>query len=119
MKEKVLLWIPRILAILAILFTMLFSIDAFDGNEPITKKLIGFLIHNVPAFLLMIALWISWKHELIGGLLFIGLSIAGSIFFGAFTGNPASLVVMGPFLVIGILFIVYHILFTSKPTKNE
>lgn len=111
MKEKILYWTPRIITILAILFMGMFSLDVFGGNEPLTKKLLGFLIHNIPVLILIGVLIIAWKREIIGGVLFIVAFIAASIFFRSFKGNPGSLVVILPFLITGILFILHHVVY--------
>jgi hypothetical protein len=111
MVSRLLYWIPRVFTILAIIFMMMFSLDAFEGNESFGKKTIGFLIHNIPVFLLIIILVIAWKRELIGGVLFILAFIAGGIFFKSFSGNAASLIVIGPFFVTGCLFILHYIFY--------
>jgi len=111
MAERLLYWIPRVFTILAILFMMMFSFDAFEGNEPLGKKIIGLLIHNIPVLILIIILAIAWKRELIGGFLFILAFIAGGIFFKSFSGNAASLIVIGPFFVTGCLFILHYIFY--------
>lgn len=117
MKEKVLYWVPRIFTIIAILFMLMFSFDSFEGESPLSDKLLGFLINNVPVLILFVVLIIAWKNELAGGLLFIAAFIAGAIFFKSFTGNPASLVVIVPFLITGIMFIIYHLLYGKKTIK--
>jgi len=114
MAAKLFCWIPRILAIVSILFMAMFSMDAFEGNESLGKKLLGFLIHNIPVLIIAGALIIAWKRELIGGILFVLMFVAMAIFFHSFTGNPASLVVISPFLISGILFIVQGIWFKSN-----
>ncbi|MBK7713068.1 MAG: hypothetical protein IPN67_06265 [Bacteroidales bacterium] len=114
MKEKLLYWIPRILTILAILFMIMFSLDVFGGNEPVGRQLLGFLMHNIPAFILTAILFVAWKWEVTGGVLFIVAAIAGSFFFRAFSGNPASLIVMIPFCIVGILFILHHSLLNKS-----
>jgi hypothetical protein len=111
MKEKILYWIPRVLTILAILFIMMFSIDVFEGDEPLGRKLLGFLIHNIPAFILTAILIISWRWEIIGGVVFILSAIAGSTIFFTHTHKAGSIIVMIPFLIVGILFILHHILY--------
>jgi hypothetical protein len=108
MKKSFLFWIPRIISILAILFVLMFSFDVFGGNEPITKKLLDFLMHNIPTLVLIGALIIAWKRELIGGILFIVLFLASCYFFRSFSGNPRSLIVTSPFLLVGILFILNY-----------
>ena len=114
MKAKFFLWTPRVLTILAILFMMMFSFDVFGGNEPLTRQLLGFLIHNIPAFIFTGVLVLAWKNELAGGLVFIICFLFSSIAFDSFTGNPWSLLVIGPFLLIGGLFIAYHIFFKKQ-----
>jgi hypothetical protein len=107
---RILYWFPRILAILAILFMMMFSLDVFDGEEPIGRQLLGFLAHNIPAFILIIVLAIAWKYEIIGGMIFVLLFIALGIFFKTFTGNSGSLIILIPFLLAGAMFILHHFL---------
>lgn len=114
MKEKLLFWSPRILSILAILFMIMFSFDAFGGNAPVGKKLLGFLMHNIPAIILTGVLLLAWKWEAVGGVLFLLAAIAGAIFFGSFAGNPGSLIVLAPFCIVGILFIVHHVLYKKS-----
>ena len=108
MAKKVLYWTPRILGILAILFMMMFSMDCFGENETLKNQLICLFMHNIPAFVCVVVLIIAWKWELIGGVIFILAFFAGTIHFNSFSGNWASLIVISPFLLIGILFIVYH-----------
>jgi len=46
---------------------MMFSLDSFGGNNPLGRQLLGFLMHNIPVFILIIALVIAWKYEILGG----------------------------------------------------
>lgn len=110
MALKTLYWFPRILAILVILFMVMFSLDSFGGETPAGKQVLGFLMHNIPAFALIIALVIAWKHEIIGGALFILLFFALGVFFKSFSTNPASLIIISPLLITGGLFILHEIL---------
>jgi hypothetical protein len=114
MTSKMLYWIPRVFTILAIIFMMMFSLDSIGGPEPLGKKIIGLLIHNIPVFILIAILVIAWKRELVGGLLFILAFLGGCIFFRSFSGNPGSLVVIAPFFVTGLLFILHHIIYRNK-----
>jgi hypothetical protein len=111
MVSRLLYWIPRVFTILAIVFMMMFSLDSFGGNEPLGRKILGFLINCIPVFILIIILAIAWKREMIGGILFILAFIAGGIFFKSFSGNAASLIVIGPFFITGILFIIHHLFY--------
>ena len=117
MKLKILLWFARILGIIAILFMMMFSLDVFGGNESLARQLLGFLKHNIPAFLFIIALVISWKYEIAGGIMFILLFIAAGIFFKSFSGNTGSLIIITPFALAGILFILHQVI--SQKSKVQ
>jgi hypothetical protein len=119
MASKILYWVPRILTILSILFMLMFSFDAFEGNESTVRKLIGFLIHSIPVLILVVILIIAWKWELVGGALLIAAFIAGSVFFRSFTGNPASLIVISPFLIAGALFILHYMLHPKNQPYRE
>jgi hypothetical protein len=114
MKSRLLYWIPRVLAIVSILFMAMFSLDAFAGNESFGMKMLGFLMHNIPVLIVTAILIIAWKWEVAGGILFILAFTAGTIFFHSFTGNPGSIVVIAPFLIIGILFILHGFLYPLK-----
>ena len=114
---KILYWVPRILAILAILFMMMFSLDSFGGNAPFSRQLLGFLIHNIPVFILIIALVIAWKYEILGGVIFILMFFALGIFFKSFSGNSGSLMIITPFLLAGAMFILHEVL--SAKSKQE
>ena len=118
MKSKILYWIPRILTILSILFMTMFSLDAFGGNESFGAKMLGFLIHNIPVLILIAILIIAWKWEVEGGALFIIASIVGFIYFHSFSGNPGSLIVIAPFLIVGILFILHYVLYGRNPVRK-
>jgi hypothetical protein len=118
MAERILYWFPRLLTILALLFMLMFSFDIIGMDGPLTKKLRGLLIHNIPVFVLAAILIISWKREMTGGILFIAAFIAASIYFRSFSGNPGSLVVILPFLITGILFILHHVKYSKSDTKK-
>jgi hypothetical protein len=113
MKEKTLYWTPRIVTVLAILFIMMFSFDVFGGDEPLGRKLLGFLIHNIPALILTAILVIAWRWEAIGGVVFILSAIAGSFIFYTHSGNTGSIIIMLPFLITGILFILHHMIYRA------
>jgi hypothetical protein len=114
MALKILYWFPRVLSIIAILFMMMFSLDTFSGSAPLGEKILGLLAHNIPAFVLIVALVVAWKYEIIGGSIFILLSIAMAVFYKSFAGNPGSLIVISPFVIAGLMFILHKLLSTDK-----
>jgi hypothetical protein len=118
MKKKIdrlIYWTPRILSILFLLFLALFSLDVLDMNQGFWGTVAGLFIHNIPTFILLIALLVSWKHEIVGGVVF---TLAGILYIAMLLRtilmNPPhqwymlcwSLPIAGPAFLIGILFIV-------------
>lgn len=71
LRGKFLLWFPRILTIIFILFLVMFSLDVFGEGLTGWQLLWVFLLHNIPVFVLIIVLFFSWKHEIVGGVSFI------------------------------------------------
>ncbi len=106
MKTKALFWIPCIITILAILFMMMFSLVCFEMSG--LDVPLCFFMHNIPALILVLVLIISWKWELIGGILTILASIFGFAYFNRSGENWGVVFIMAPFLLAGILFIAHH-----------
>jgi len=105
MKTHQLIWIPRVLAIVFIVFLLLFGLDVFSENAPFIKKMSGFFMHSIPSFILLLILFISWKKPLSGGFLFILFSIAFTLFFRTYKSLPTFLFLTLPVVLVGILFI--------------
>jgi hypothetical protein len=98
-----LLWTPRILAIAIVLFLSLFALDAFDGR-PFFTVLPGFLIHLLPACLVMAAVALAWRFPLAGAVAFVGLALAYAITVRGRLGWIA--VIAGPLVVVAVLFVL-------------
>lgn len=84
MKNKIkpwLYWTPRILSIVFIIFLALFSLDVITPEASTGDIIIGLLMHNIPVFALIAVLWISWRHEIVGGIAFMlaGLAYIGFV----------------------------------------
>ena len=118
-RNQVFHWLPRIICILAILFISMFAADAFEHGLTIWQKLSAFLIHLIPSFVLLTFLIVAWKWEFIGGIIFtlIGLGFTPFVFMLNYNRNHSILdsffTILGitfPFIVVGILFIVSHLL---------
>jgi hypothetical protein len=103
--KNFLLWTPRILAILFILFISMFAADAFEGEASLGRKLLGFLIHLLPTILLLICLVIAWKYPHIGGVLFIMAAIFFTIWFDSYKVLNTFLLISLPPAIIGLLFL--------------
>ena len=102
--NKFLYWSPRVLGVLSVLFISLFALDVFQTGTPFLQMLIGFSIHLMPSFLLLIFLIIAWKWEMVGGIVFILVSLVPFIFLSNLFWVNAML--SAPFVLTGILFIL-------------
>src|SRR5687767_3851348 len=72
---SLLLWSPRIVGILVTLFIGMFALDAFSEGKPFFQALPDFLIHLIPALVLLALVVASFRREWIGGVAFIGLAV--------------------------------------------
>lgn len=103
--RNLIFWAPRILVICYALFLSLFALDVFEEGSPLLTSLLGFIIHLIPTFLILLILLVAWRWEWIGTVACIGLSV----FYPLWTkGNfpiATYLIMTGPLLLIGFLFI--------------
>jgi uncharacterized membrane protein len=89
-----------------------FSLDVFDSASSLTDILIGLFMHNIPVFILVAVLIVSWKHEIVGAIVFIlfGVSYIGITLRGMLANSfewgmlLSILIIAGPSFFIGILF---------------
>jgi hypothetical protein len=113
---KIFHWLPRIICILAILFVSLFAADSFNTEYTVWQQLGAFFMHLIPSFVLLFLLYVAWKKEYIGGIIFtfIGLVMSPFIFLHNYNVNHFSigqslgviLIVNFPFIIAGVLFII-------------
>lgn len=117
--QKIIHWAPRILCILAILFISMFALDSFAPGLTFRQQILGFLIHLIPSYILIIFLIVAWKWELIGGMIFmiLGLGFMPFIYTMNYHMNHSVwislsiiLLINFPFVVVGGLFILSHFL---------
>jgi hypothetical protein len=109
--SKFVYWTPRILSILFLLFLAMFSLDVFSPGMSFWQIVVGLFMHNIPVFVLLIILIISWKHEIVGGVTFIlaGLAYIAWVFASGwewFKISSSIVTIAGPAFLIGILFII-------------
>lgn len=113
--NKFIYWTPRVLSIMFIFFLMLFSLDIFDMKLGFWGTIVGLFMHNIPALFLLIILIISWKHEIVGAIVFIlaGILYIVRLLMSILMNPPPqgymlswSLTIAGPAFLIGILFTI-------------
>jgi hypothetical protein len=123
--NKFIYWTPRILSIMFICFLALFSLDVFSPGLSFWQIVIGLFMHNIPVFILLIILLISWKREIVGGIAFIS---AGLLYIAIMLASISkhsfewymlsySFIIAGPAFLIGILFIVNWV--KKKNNRNN
>ncbi|MEY2818713.1 MAG: hypothetical protein RL275_2176 [Chloroflexota bacterium] len=103
--KLILFWTPRISGILFILFISLFALDIFDAQLGFWGTIVGLFMHLIPSMLLAIAVFIAWKREWFGALLFIGWAVWYVSFMRGFDWI-AYLLIAGLPALIGLLFLV-------------
>lgn len=116
-------WAARILGILAIAFISLFALDAFAEGAGLGQKIVAFLLHMIPSFVLIIVLIIAWKRELIGGILMtlVGLAVSALVYslnygrsHSVSRGLQTAAVIGVPFVIVGLLFMISYFLHRPK-----
>lgn len=66
-------WTPRLLALLFAGMLSLFAIDAFHSQLGILPMIIEFLIHLLPALLILLVLALAWHWPLVGAGVYFAL----------------------------------------------
>ena len=102
MGTKMLLWTPRVLGIAVCAFLGIFALDAFSEGIPLPHVLGDFLIHLLPALVLLGTVAIAWHREWVGAVVFVAAAAWYS--FIARRHLDWVLGVAGPLLVVGALF---------------
>jgi hypothetical protein len=96
------LWAPRLLAAAISLFLGVFSLDAFGAGTTITQALPDFMMHLIPAALILLVVALSWDAAWLGAVSFVGMAVAYAV---AARAHPAWIaVISGPLLLVGALY---------------
>lgn len=106
---KAIHWIPRLISIALIGLLLLLSFDVFE-EDTIGEILVGFLMHNIPTFILILMTLLAWKRPLIGAVTY---TLAGLFYIFvvyrimnlSFLDGLISISILSlPALLIGLLF---------------
>lgn len=98
-----------------IAFLSLFSLDIFGMGYGFWGTILGLFMHNIPSLILLIVLLIAWKHEIVGGIVFIlaGIYYIVQLLITILMNPPYqwymlswAVQIAGPAFLIGILFLV-------------
>lgn len=104
--KSILFWTPRALMTLFALFLVVFSFDVFGNGEPFWTVVAGFLIHNIPTFVLLLVIWLTWRREWIGGVIFVLLGLAYIVLTLGKVHISAQIIIGGLPILIGLLYLL-------------
>ena len=103
--KRVLFWTPRILCILFAIFLSMFALDVFDEGYGFWQTIGALLLHLVPTFIVVIALLIGWRWELVGAVLFGALAVFYVVWMWGRFPLVTYLSISGPLALVGVLFL--------------
>jgi len=106
LSKKVLYWTPRILGIAFAAFVTLFALDVFSEGRGLWDAIVALLMHLIPTAVIVIALIIGWKRELLGAILFIGLALFYLYWGWGQFPKITYLMMSGPPFLIGVIFLM-------------
>lgn len=100
------LWIPRIFTILVIVFYGLFALGVWSQDVSINQRILDFFIHLLPSLGLTLCLWIAWRKEILGAVLFLISGLISILVFHSYESMEAFLLLSFPIFVIAALFLI-------------
>jgi hypothetical protein len=95
--KKVFYWLPRILSILFIALISSFALDVFSESQWV----LALFMHLIPSYFIVIITVIAWKHEVLGGFLFLTAGFVLLIF-----THFEALIIGIPAFIVGMLFLI-------------
>jgi hypothetical protein len=102
--KRLLFWTPRALCILFAGFVSLFALDVFGEGYGFWEMILALLMHLVPTAIVLIALAIAWRWELVGSTLFDVLGVAYILMTRGRFPWTTYLIMSGPLFLISLLF---------------
>lgn len=104
--RRVVSWAPWTLSILFAAFISMFALDVFTETRGFLQTAVALMVHLIPTWIVLAVLAISWRREWVAGLIFPALAVFYvALFFGRFHWS-VYLIIAGPLVVIGALFLV-------------
>ena len=92
--------------ILFALFLGLFALDVFGEGLGFFGAAAAFLIHLIPAFLVLIVLAVAWRWEWVGAVAYFFLGVLYLVLAWGKLHWSAYLAISGPLFVLGLLFLL-------------
>lgn len=114
---KFILWAPRVISVILIFFISLFAFDGFVPGATRMNNSLSLLIGLLPAAILALSLVLAWFFKLAGGITFVILGIAMTLFFHTPHDEISFLRLSLPVLIVGLLFLLSHFYEKSAPVR--
>lgn len=103
-RQRALLWVPRVLALLVCAYLAMFSLDALDNGAGVARSLLAFAMHLIPVAVLLLVVAAAWRWEWVGALLFACLALVYAILARA---HPVWVVgISGPLVLVAIAYLL-------------
>ena len=113
-------WMLRILVIFTALYLETFSFDVFKSGFPFWKTVLAFVLHSIPAIVLIFVLFISFKWEHIAGFSLMCFALMGTLPAGPpDESNLFTYIIIGITTLIGILFVLNYFVFGGRKNADE
>ena len=103
-------WTPRALTALVVMLLAIFALDVFDGEQSFKESVLGFLIHIIPSYSLLVTLLIAWKRPLYGGFLLLVCALFFTAYFHTYREIFTFMIISVPIIIVGVLFILSYFL---------
>ncbi len=121
--KKSLYWTPRILLAAFALFIVIFSFDVFDETHGFWNIALALFMHNLPTLFLFLFLYVTWRREWIGAIIFPVLGILYIVWGWHRFVLSVYFIIAGPMFLLGILYLLNWIyrgqLRPTPPTPPE
>lgn len=109
-SERLFYWTPRALAIFFAFFISIFALDAFTQERSLAENLIAYAMHLVPSAIIVAVLYVAWKWELPGAVLFAAL---GLVYWIVIPHSVWEIAV--PPVLIGAMFLIHWLTERDDP----
>ena len=110
--KKTIPWIPRILAILYIIFITIFAFDESVFTLP-------WFVHLMPTIILGLILIFTWKKPLTSAIIFLILGFGFTLIFKTYSNWLIFLLISLPLILIGILFLLERLFIRKKDDLHK
>ncbi|MDH5402456.1 MAG: hypothetical protein OEY49_08195 [Candidatus Heimdallarchaeota archaeon] len=87
-SQDVVYWMTRSIGLFVVLITLLLSLDVFEEGYSVLELIIGFTIHLIPTLIISVSLYLGWKNNYRGMVIFAIVTFM-SITFVTFSNNPS------------------------------